>query len=165
MHEMIMFILVMAFLICCIILAGIIFISIKKQNKNDLTAWEKINHRPIYEKQISDLQNEIDSVNRRLNNIEIEQMKKLEEQQRKEKVKALKSFNKWKMMHTHENGQCAECFGNNLTIENNIITESEPPMSPAKWLYGNKRPYPTHATYKCNDCCHVISEWKYEGRD
>ncbi len=135
------------------------------KTQDDLTAWEKINHRPIYEKQISDLQNEIDSVNRRLNNIEIEQMKKLEEQQRKEKVKALKSFNKWKMMHTHENGQCAECFGNNLTIETNISTESEPPMSPAKWLYGKKRPYPTHATYKCNDCCHVISEWKYEGRD
>lgn len=110
-----------------------------------------------YDREFEKLNNKIVNIGSRLNTIEIEKIKQQEEQQHKEKVKALKSFNQWKMVHTHESGQCAECFGSNLEVETNMSTELEP--VPIKWLYGKTRPYPTKAKYICKDCGHVISEW------
>lgn len=118
-----------------------------------------------YDREFEKLNDKIVNIGSRLNTIEIEKIKQQEEQQHKEKVKALKSFNQWKMTHTHKNGQCTKCFGDDLTIETNKDTASEVPMSPLKWLYGKKRPYPTYATYKCEDCGHIISKWKFGGRD
>lgn len=117
-----------------------------------------------YDRKFEELNDKIGSVGSRLNSIEIDNIKQKEELEHKEKVQALKSFNKWKMVNTRKNGQCAECFGDNLTIETNTSKESDPISM--KWLYGKTRAHPTEAMYNCKDCGHVISKWQYkEGRN
>ncbi|WP_433912342.1 hypothetical protein [Staphylococcus sp. LKG3-3] len=162
-QETILFIVIMSVLIIGIISVSLLNASIQKQIKNDLTAWKKRNHKPIYQSQIDNLNNEISMLRSKVEQFDRDIDPIVQERKKAEKLKAMKSFNTWKMTHTHENGQCAECFGDILTIETNISTASEP--REIKWLYGNKRPYPTHAKYRCNDCGHIISEWKFGGRD
>lgn len=161
-QEIILFIVIMAVLIIGIISVSLLNASIQKQIKNDLTAWEKKYHRPIYEKQISDLNDEITCLKTdlrllkaQLNTIREYVFPIVKERVDNKRKNALKSFNKWKMINVHEEEQCAECFGANIELQ----TEN------SETNFYNEKSFPIKAMNKCNDCGHIISEWKFEGRD
>lgn len=136
--------------------------SKKFKTQDDLTAWEKKNHRPIYEKQINDLSDEVRCLKTdlrlfeaQLNTIREHVFPIVKERTDNKRKNALKSFNKWKMLNVREDEQCAECFGVNIELQ----TEN------SETSFYNEKSYPIKAMNKCNDCGRNISEWEYEGCD